>query len=138
VTLPFDCRVVRRLGFGIGLAFASACAGDSLIPGGCTDNAVPSIQVMVRDAATDDYLGPGSTFVQRSGSYADSVSLPLDYDLPYELELTVVSAFERAGTYRVIVGRDGYATWERTNVHVGANSCHVETVRLEARLEALP
>jgi hypothetical protein len=127
----------RRLGFVAVCALAAACH-DGPTSVVCADYAAPSIQVLVRDAATGAYLGAGSTFVQRSGSYADSASLPIDLDLPYDLSLVVESAFERSGTYDVTVRRAGYVTWERSAVHVASGVCHVETVRLEAHLQASP
>ena len=129
-------RLARTLWPVAALIVGAAC-GDGLV-GVCLTYAAPSVQVMPRDAATDAYLGAGATLVQHSGTYIDSISLPLDYAPPYEQELVVSSAFERPGIYELTVRRAGYADWVRTNVHVSANSCHVETVRLEARLEALP
>jgi len=45
-------------------------------------------------------------------------------------------AQERAGSYDIEITADGYRTWNRKGVEVEMewDGCHVETVRLEARM----
>lgn len=46
---------------------------------------------------------------------------------------------ERPGTYDVEITADGYRTWNRQGVEVkmDRDGCHVETVRLDARMVTL-
>ncbi len=48
------------------------------------------------------------------------------------------AAGERAGTYDVTIRRPGYSSFSQTGVVVTKNECHVNPVRLEARLTRSP
>lgn len=45
-----------------------------------------------------------------------------------------VGAYERAGTYTVIVSHPGYRQWQRMGVVVERDECHVIPEAVEARL----
>ncbi len=113
------------------LALTSGC--DALGSVTCTTIALPAIIVYVRDAPSGVPAAGGATVVARSGSYADSVSVPtgLTYDYPVSL------ASERPGTYAVTVRKTGYRDWSQSNVRIDADQCHVRTVTLTASLQPL-
>jgi len=94
----------------------------------------PSISVLVRDAATDAYIGSGATLVLTDGAFVDSASHPAVLPSVNEYPLTTPNSGERAGTYDVIVRRAGYDDWHRNDVVVTQGRCHVRTVSLTARL----
>lgn len=50
----------------------------------------------------------------------------------------LVGAGEREGTYTVTVRKAGFIDWERTNVVVTADGCHVRPVAVTGRLERAP
>jgi len=99
-----------------------ACAGSPAdINYNCTDVAYPAIGVTPVDAETGSVLA-SATIIVRDGAYADTAQL-------YE-----GLAYERAGTYFVSVTAPDHYVWNRSNVVVGADQCHVHTVRLTASL----
>jgi hypothetical protein len=69
------------------------------------------------------------TVIVRDGIYSDTAQARVRRNAP-----TVSAAYERAGTYIVQVRHAGYREWERRNVHVTRDECHVRTVRLRAEL----
>lgn len=95
----------------------------------CTAQFVYGISATVTDAATGANITAGSYLVAREGSHVDSVSALGDF---------LAAAGERAGRYDVKIGRPGYSTFTRSGVLVTRNECHVNPVRLEARLQQQP
>ena len=102
----------------------------------CSTEVRPAIEVRVVDSLSGAPLNGATSLILLDGTFRDSVRTPSDAATNY-LRGTAASA-ERAGTYLVRVRRSGYATWERVNVRVTADVCHVQTVELEVRLRPLP
>lgn len=67
----------------------------------------------------------------RDGSFVDTLEV---YELS-EGTLDFYGAYERAGRYDITISKPGYQTWQRTNIRVSEDECHVRTVRLDALLE---
>ena len=102
----------------------------------CTGNFVWGLHVTVQDSATGAPSASGAQLIAHDGVYADSSSFPPNRpDLDNQ---PLVGAGEREGTYTVTVRKAGFVDWERTNVVVSADECHVRPVALTARLERTP
>ncbi len=120
------CRRTAGVVAGLTSLFAGACQAP--FNGGgtvCTAQFVFGISATVTDAGTGANITPGSYLVVREGAYVDSVSAMGDF---------LAAAGERAGTYTVTIGRSGYSSFSQSGVRVTRNECHVNPVRLEARL----
>ena len=98
----------------------------------CTLEFRYGLVVYVNDSLTNTPVASGSSLVARDGSYKDSVAYPAGR--PELNALPLVSAGERAGTYQVTVTKPGNIPWSMNNVRVTANQCHVNEVKLTARL----
>ncbi len=109
--------------------FASACdtAEPDIV---CTLEARPGIIIEARDAVTGEGVA-GAVGILTDGDYLETMFIPEEDDVSPRL----VGAYERAGTYDVIVAKEGYTTWRMRSVKVERDECHVMTVHLEARLE---
>lgn len=104
----------------------------------CNFVGYPAISVSVRDAATDAPIGAGSTLVLVDGSFVDSVTVPEGALSQNAMPLMTPRSMERRGRYQVTVRRAGYQDWRRSDVLVREGDCHVFTMHLIARLQALP
>ena len=98
----------------------------------CTDEALFGVLLRVVDSTTAGPALSDSVYAKVvDGSYVDSVrvasELAAAFDLPF--------ASERSGVYAVEVRAAGYDTWRLPDVTVTANECHVQPVRLTARLQ---
>lgn len=103
------------------------CESKSMEP--CTPSIEPAITVTVTDAQT--------------GAPLDATVRVDDENFQEELQLVGVSAdgqtiyggaFERPGTYTIWVERAGYQPTVIENVDVTKGECHVQTQRIEVRL----
>jgi hypothetical protein len=117
------------------VAFGACDALDSP-PVYCTNNFVWGLQVEVQDSVTSAPAASGAQVIARDGAYADTASYPPNR--PDLDNLPLVAAGERAGTYTVTVRKAGFIDWERSNVVVTADECHVHPVALTARLRRTP
>ena len=111
--------------------FGGACKG---ITGGddttiCTTVVVFGLVGTARDAATGADITPGAYLVAREGSFSDSVTTS---------GTLLLAAPERAGTYEVTIGRDGYLPSSLNGVVVDRNRCHVVPVFLVGSLTPKP
>lgn len=104
--------------------------------GPCTADIRPAVDVRVVDSLSGAPLIGRTSLILLDGTFRDSMTTSSDAATNY-LRGTPLS-YERAGTYVVRVRRSGYATWQRANVGVTADECHVQTVQIEARLQPLP
>lgn len=104
----------------------------------CTDEARFSIALVIVDSMSGEGRAAGSTVVLQDGAYQDSTSRPPAAPVPSDSIYFATNTVERAGTYTVRVRRPGYALWEQQNVQVLQGACHVETIRVRARLQASP
>lgn len=98
----------------------------------CTLEFRYGLVVYVNDSLTNTPVASGASLVVRDGSYKDSVAYPAAS--PDLNALPLASAGERAGTYQVTVTKPGNLPWSMNNVRVTANQCHVNQVKLTARL----
>jgi hypothetical protein len=99
----------------------------------CTLELRAGLLVDVKDSLTNAGVASGAKLVVRDGSFADSVTFP---DSRPDLDgLPLATAGERAGLYQIAVSKPGYATWTRSNIRVTRDECHVNPVRLTARLQ---
>jgi hypothetical protein len=95
----------------------------------CTTEARPAITVEPVDAATGQSISQGATLIAMTGTYTDTASVHTTG------EPTISAAHERPGTYTVIVRHPDYRNWERSNILVGRDECHVQTIRLKAEMQ---
>jgi hypothetical protein len=100
-------------------------------PGGvvCTMEARPGITVEPVDAATGQPVSQHATVIAMTSSYADTATVHTT-GVP-----SISAAYERPGTYTVLVRHPDYREWRRSPVLVTKDECHVQTVRLKAELE---
>jgi hypothetical protein len=107
--------------------------------GFCTAQSVPGIAVKVLDADTGGAAACGATAWLVSDSWSERADSPWNCSAPDSLQSPwIEGAFERAGTYTVLVLKEGYAPWSRSGVRVSKDDCHVHTVSLEAHLVRAP
>lgn len=98
-------------------------------PQSCPSLGRPSVQLSVHNAATGEAIA-GAPAVIRDGAFADSVTT--------NTAGAAVFVFDRAGTYDVQVEKEGFKTWQRSDVVVELNNCgHAETANLDADLVPL-
>jgi hypothetical protein len=110
----------------------SACGSDSIVCPGVTE---PAIVAEIRDAFDDRPLAAEALGSVRDGEYLDSLR-------PYETSGNGVlysraAGDDRDGIYFVEVTHPGYSPWEMAGIRVRANTCSVETERLQVRLSRL-
>lgn len=108
---------------------SSGCG--AFLPIGCTDSIEPGIVVEIYDAHTGAPSAQDARGWVRDGDFQEGLRGAEDRD---GVLISLQGAFERPGTYSVHVEKDGYRPWRLENVGVSADVCHVQTVRLEARL----
>ena len=116
----------------------AGCEGSSFSPAVCTTEAPSSIVVTAHDARSGAALSTGTSLILQNGAYVDSVETVRDLPATASGLLGPTSTYERAGTFSVRVRRPGYLLWARDGVQVTADRCHVQTARLDARLEPVP
>lgn len=97
----------------------------------CTMEARPAVSVEPVDASSGELVTGVVTLIVTDGLYTDTASARIP---PSSAMRFVSAAYERAGTYDVIVRHSGYREWRQNNVPVSRDECHVETVRLRAEL----
>ena len=108
------------------------CDDGSLI---CTTDVVPGISIKVVDAESNLPAACGTTAWILSDSYSEELTGGISCDLPDSLQYAWIhGAHERSGTYSVLLLKEGYAPWSRIGIVVRGGACHVEEVKLEARL----
>lgn len=132
-------RICHQVPRGLLTLFAfvfGACDALDSPPVYCTDNFVWGLQVEVQDSVASAPSASGAQLIARDGAYADTASYPPSR--PDLDNLPLVAAGERAGTYTVTVTKAGFIDWERSNVVVTADECHVQPVALTARLRRTP
>jgi hypothetical protein len=109
------------------------------VPGiGCTEELRAGLVVEVRDAPTGLPAADGATGEITDGGYTETLLLEGGMLMPPNPALQLVGAWERPGIYNVSIAKAGYRFWRQPSVVVTADSCHVETVRIQAALEPVP
>ena len=126
----------------VGSLFVLAClsgnfgCGSSSDGFGCTANIDNGIVVTVTDARTHAPIATGAAGTILDGSYTEMLR-PFSMDSSGNV-LSLAGAPERAGTYTVRITRVGYLPFEKQNVVVTRNACHVNTVAVMAELQSIP
>lgn len=100
----------------------------------CTTSVEPAVTVVVTDSITGGPAADGAAGAISEAGYVDSLR-PSVWDGSGRLT-ALQAGLERPGTYRVELMAPGYAAWVRQGVVARSGECHVETVSLEARLQA--
>lgn len=100
----------------------------------CTLESRYAIAVTVVDSATGIGLGTGTTLTIQDGEYRDVVTRPAEPSLD---GTPIVAGRNRPGTYDLLVERNGYAKWQRSNVRASSGPCGVKTTEVHARLQTL-
>lgn len=102
---------------------ALACSGDN-DPNdahNCTEEARAGLNITVKDAVTNEFLGEGITVVATDGQYTET----LEYMGYPDMQANFAGAWERPGTYVLTVSGAGYQTYTSEPVIVGSDVCHV-------------
>jgi hypothetical protein len=122
--------------FLLGLLLVACSGCDLNEPHACSANSVAGISVKIYDAETSLPAACGATMWIEAGGYSEKVESDFYHcDGPDStLHPTFRGAYEREGTYTVLVLKDGYVPWIETGVNVNGGRCHVSTVFLEANL----
>ena len=94
----------------------------------CTAEFVYGVQITAVDSATNQALTEGVSGSLVDGTFTEAMILAGNI---------LLGAGEREGTYTATVEASGYATWNRSDIVVTADPCHVIPVELEAQLQAL-
>lgn len=118
------------------LLFIPVVACRDLIGGACDTGIVPGIVVEIHHSQTRAPLADSARGFVLEAAYSDSL-WPHGYANTGQM-LSRAAAYERAGTYSVLVTRAGYANWSQGNVRVTRGECHVHTVALVAALRPVP
>lgn len=123
--------------------FLISCVGDDSADEdevSCTTEALPAVEVVVRDAISLAPLADDADGILRDGDFVEVMQITervKNADTGEFEGAILAGGFERAGTYSVSIEVDGYQDWERVGVAVSRSTCHVDTVRLTANMEAL-
>jgi hypothetical protein len=86
------------------------------------------VVITALDASSGQPVTSGLSGVLSDGSYHEDMEV---------LANQLVGAGERAGRYSVSVTASRYRAWVQHEIRVEANECHVQPVRLEAKLVRL-
>lgn len=111
------------------LATALAFTGCDIVGVDCTTQAVAGVSVWAHDAVDGEPVTEGLTGHLLQGDYAELMVVGSNQ---------LYGAFERPGTYAVVVTAPGYQDWVRTDVTVEDGGCHVVPVEIRADMERSP
>jgi hypothetical protein len=99
----------------------------------CTTEYRFGLGVQLQDSITGQFIASGARLILRDGEYVDTVQAPANR--PDVDSLAIPAAGERPGVYTLTVQKPGYREWTRFRVRVTADRCHVQPVRVTARLQ---
>jgi hypothetical protein len=99
----------------------------------CVDVISPAIEVSVIDKETKQIVICDATIIIEDTNYSEVLGHP-PYQ-PCENNYVTTGGLGRTGIYNVHVYKEGYLDWSQYNIEVTANTCGVNTVRVEALLE---
>ena len=96
----------------------------------CSSNLVPGLIITVVDSVTGAFVADSAsgTVVSTAHDWGDTLSV----GYPGQ---TLEGAWERAGKFNIDVARPGYNDWIASSVEVTKDGCHVQSVRLLARMQ---
>jgi hypothetical protein len=100
----------------------------------CTMEARAGISVQPLDKQTGNVLSGPTVLILKDGMYADTVRVATGA-LPAPTNIS--GAYERPGTYTVIVRHPGYRDFVKSGVTVTKDVCHVIPVQITAQLEPM-
>jgi hypothetical protein len=109
------------------ILFAFSCKKDDGIV--CTMEARAGLNVTVKDAATNNYLGIGTTIIAIDGTYSETLEY-MEGIIP-----TFAGAWEREGNYILTVSAEGYVTYVSETITVISDECHVIPRQIEVLLQ---
>lgn len=116
------------------LLLGAGC-NDSSGPQDCPGIALPALSLKVLDAETLLPAACGARVWALDGEFVAELVPFCVGALPDSLQYPFVSGpEERAGTYTVLIAKDGYEPWSRAGIVVKDGVCNVETVKIEVRL----
>lgn len=95
----------------------------------CTLEARAGLNVTVKDATTNNYLGIGTTVVATEGNYSETLQY-MEGIIP-----SFAGAWERAGNYILTVSAEGYVTSVSETITVISDECHVIAQQVEVVLQ---
>lgn len=95
----------------------------------CTQEARAGLNVTVKDAVTNNYLGLGTTVLATDGNYSETLEY-MEGTIP-----TFAGAWEREGNYILTVSAEGYATYVSETITVTADECHVIPQQVEVLIQ---
>lgn len=133
-TLPAGLAQWRRAVPAIAIvAFSAGCG---LFSGDCTSEARPGLIIRVIDKNTGTTPSIGSRVTITEGGWSE-IRPPAEFPVMVVSEYT--AAYERPGTYSILIRTGGYQDWRRDGVTVetGGGCAHVNSVRLTVELVAL-
>ncbi|MBE0567990.1 MAG: carboxypeptidase regulatory-like domain-containing protein [Krumholzibacteria bacterium] len=108
---------------------------DSGGPGDCPAQVLPALSLKVLDAETLLPAACGARVWAMDGDFVAELEPYCDGALPDSLQYPFVAGpEERAGTYTVLIAKDGYEPWSRAGIVVKDGVCNVETVNIEVLL----
>ena len=118
---------LRRLGF-VALCVSTNACDQRLVA--CNLNLVYGLRVAVTDSISGTPLvGPETIVEVRDGSYVDTLMQGTATDY--------IGAGERPGTYSIKVQRPAYRVWQRGDIRVREDECHVIPVQVNVRLQPI-
>jgi hypothetical protein len=100
----------------------------------CTASVEPGLSIRVLDDASGISISGGARAVVTAAAYTEVAKNPAVPGCSNTLAL--IAALERPGAYAVTVSQAGYFDFIANHVVVAADSCHVHTVVVEAKLVA--
>ncbi|MEX2350697.1 MAG: hypothetical protein WD554_07435 [Flavobacteriaceae bacterium] len=95
----------------------------------CTQEAKAGLNVTVKDATTNNYLGLGTTVLAKDGNYSETL-INIDVIVP-----EFAGAWEREGNYILTVSAEGYVTYISETITVTSDECHVIPQQVEVLLQ---
>ncbi len=110
---------------------ALACNNDDDDDIICTqiDRITVGLNVKVKDAITNNYLGLGTTVTAKDGNYSETLVF-LDRTVP-----VFAGAVEREGNYILRVSAEGYANYVSERIKVTSDGCNVIPQHVEVLLQ---
>lgn len=97
----------------------------------CTTEAKAGLNIIVKDALSGEFLSEGVTVIAQEGDYSETLQL-----LTWDNTAVFLGAWERKGTYDIMVTKDGYQTFTSAPITVTADICHV--IPVEFTVEMIP
>mgnify|MGYP002478143135 CR=1 FL=1 len=95
----------------------------------CTMEARAGLNITVKDAVTNNYLGIGVTVIATDGNYSETLQY-MEGIIP-----TFAGAWEREGNYILTVSAEEYVTYVSETITVTSDECHVIPQQVEIALQ---